>query len=113
MRAGFTIVFIGIGGPQEESLRPCRKVQNARRDLVASVRATRNAGIQPLAGFIIGFDNDGKDIFERQRRFIHDAGVVPAMLGWLRALPGTRLFTRPTGEAASLGGARATPRVRP
>lgn len=103
VRAGFKNVFIGIESPQEESLRECRKVQNTRRDLVAAVRQIHNAGIQVLAGFIIGFDSDKKEIFEHQRRFIREAGVVTAMVGLLTALPGTRLFTRLTSEGRILG----------
>ena len=106
VRAGFKNVFIGIESPQEESLKECRKVQNTRRDLVASVRTIHNAGIQVMAGFIVGFDSDKAGIFEQQRRFIQEAGVVTAMVGMLSALPGTRLFTRLTNEGRMI--ARST-----
>ena len=103
VRAGFKNVFIGIESPQEESLKECRKVQNTRRDLVASVRAIHAAGMQVMAGFIVGFDSDKPGIFELQRRFIQEAGVSTAMVGMLTALPGTRLFTRLTVEGRMLG----------
>lgn len=102
-QAGFKNVFIGIESPQEESLKECRKVQNTKRDLVASVQAIHHAGIQVMAGFIVGFDSDKPGIFEAQRRFIKDAGVVTAMVGLLTALPGTRLFTRLTAEGRMTG----------
>ncbi|HEX2837245.1 MAG TPA: radical SAM protein, partial [Phycisphaerales bacterium] len=98
VEAGFKNVFIGIESPQEESLKECRKVQNTRRDLVASVHKLHNAGIQVMAGFIVGFDSDTDRIFEQQRCFIQEAGVATAMVGMLTALPGTRLFTRLTTE---------------
>jgi len=103
VRAGFKNVFIGIESPQEESLKECRKVQNTRRDLVAAVRQVHNSGIQVMAGFIVGFDSDREGIFEQQRRFIQEAGVVTAMVGLLTALPGTRLFTRLTAEGRMVG----------
>lgn len=103
VRAGFKNVFIGIESPQEESLKECRKVQNTRRDLVASVRAIHAAGMQVMAGFIVGFDSDKLGIFELQKRFIQEAGVSTAMVGMLTALPGTRLFTRLTVEGRMLG----------
>jgi radical SAM superfamily enzyme YgiQ (UPF0313 family) len=103
VRAGFKNVFIGIESPQEESLRECRKVQNTRRDLVAAVHKIHNAGIQVMAGFIVGFDADTPDVFERQRRFIQEAGVATAMVGLLTALPGTRLSTRLTNEGRMIG----------
>jgi radical SAM superfamily enzyme YgiQ (UPF0313 family) len=103
VQAGFKNVFIGIESPQEESLRECRKVQNTRRDLVAAVHKIHNAGIQVMAGFIVGFDADMPDVFEQQRRFIQEAGVATAMVGMLTALPGTRLSTRLTNEGRMLG----------
>ncbi len=103
VRAGFKHVFIGIESPQDESLKECRKVQNVRRDLAAAVRQIHNAGIQVMAGFIVGFDSDRAGIFECQRRFIQDAGVVTAMVGLLTALPGTRLFARLTREGRMMG----------
>lgn len=98
VRAGFKNVFIGIESPAEDSLKECKKVQNTRRDLVAAVRKIHNAGIQVMGGFIIGFDNDREGIFERQWRFIQEAGVATAMVGLLTALPGTQLFARLTRE---------------
>jgi radical SAM superfamily enzyme YgiQ (UPF0313 family) len=94
VRAGFKKVFVGIETPNEDSLVECAKVQNTRRDLVAAVNEIHRAGIQVMGGFILGFDSDTRGIFERQRRFIQDAGVVTAMVGLLNALPATRLFER-------------------
>jgi radical SAM superfamily enzyme YgiQ (UPF0313 family) len=94
VQAGFKKVFIGLETPSEDSLVECAKVQNTRRDLVAAVRTIHRAGLQVLGGFIVGFDSDTWGIFERQRRFIQDAGVATAMVGLLNALPATRLFDR-------------------
>jgi hypothetical protein len=46
------------------------------------------------AGFIVGFDSDGPDIFERQLAFISGLPIARAMVGLLTALPGTRLWRR-------------------
>ena len=56
-----------------------------------------------MAGFIVGFDSDTYTIFERQRRFIQEAGVVTAMVGLLTALPQTRLFARLKSEGRIIG----------
>ncbi|MEK6642454.1 MAG: B12-binding domain-containing radical SAM protein [Planctomycetota bacterium] len=94
VQAGFKKVFVGIESPSHESLTECAKVQNSSRDMAASVRLIHKAGIEVMGGFIVGFDSDGPSIFERQRRFIEETGIVTAMVGLLTALPETRLFHR-------------------
>ena len=94
VRAGFKKVFVGIETPQEESLLECAKTQNAKRDMLSAVKTIQKSGLEVMGGFIVGFDNDKPNIFERQIRFIQEAGVVTAMVGLLQALPGTRLFSR-------------------
>jgi radical SAM superfamily enzyme YgiQ (UPF0313 family) len=92
--AGFKKVFVGIETPQEESLLECAKVQNAKRDMLTAVKTIQKSGLEVMGGFIVGFDSDKPNIFERQIKFIQEAGVVTAMVGLLQALPGTRLFSR-------------------
>jgi radical SAM superfamily enzyme YgiQ (UPF0313 family) len=94
VRAGFKKVFVGIETPQEDSLLECGKVQNAKCDMLSAIKAIQKSGLEVMGGFIVGFDNDKPNIFERQIRFIQEAGVVTAMVGLLQALPGTRLFSR-------------------
>ncbi len=94
VQAGFKKVFVGLETPQTESLIECAKVQNVRRDMLEAVRTIQRSGLEVMGGFIVGFDNDEPGIFERQIRFVQEAGVVTAMVGLLTALPGTRLFSR-------------------
>jgi len=94
VRAGFKKVFVGLETPVTESLEECRKVQNGKRDLVEAVRVIQRSGLQVMGGFIIGFDNDPRDVFRRQFEFVQSAGVVTAMVGLLTALPQTRLYAR-------------------
>jgi radical SAM superfamily enzyme YgiQ (UPF0313 family) len=92
--AGFVWVFIGIETPDEASLRESRKTQNTQRDLLQSVRRLYAHGIDVLAGFILGFDNDTPETFEKQRAFIMSSGIQAAMIGLLTALPRTPLYAR-------------------
>jgi radical SAM superfamily enzyme YgiQ (UPF0313 family) len=92
--AGFVWVFIGIETTDEASLKETRKTQNTNQDLLVSVRRIYSYGIDVLAGFIVGFDNDTPATFDRQRRFITDAGIQAAMIGLLTALPRTPLHAR-------------------
>jgi radical SAM superfamily enzyme YgiQ (UPF0313 family) len=50
--------------------------------------------MEVMGGFIVGFDGDKPNIFERQFEFIQQSGIVTAMVGLLTALPGTKLFHR-------------------
>jgi len=92
--AGFRRVFLGIETPVEESLKEAQKGQNTRRNLLESVQKIQSFGMEVMAGFIVGFDNDPDDIFERQIKFIQESGIPLAMVGLLTALPDTQLWRR-------------------
>jgi len=102
VQAGFKKVFFGIETPVAESLAECGKIPNSGRDLAAAVKKIQSAGIEVMAGFIVGFDSDGPNVFERQLAFIQETGIVTAMVGLLNALPKTRLFTRLNEEGRIL-----------
>jgi radical SAM superfamily enzyme YgiQ (UPF0313 family) len=93
-RAGFYRVFLGIETPVKESLQEAQKNQNMRSDLLQSVRKVQSYGMEVMAGFIIGFDNDPDDIFEQQINFIRESAIPLAMVGLLTALPQTQLWRR-------------------
>ncbi len=92
--AGFKRVFLGIETPVEESLKEAQKGQNTRRNLLESVHKIQEYGMEVMAGFILGFDSDPDDIFERQIEFIRESGIPLAMVGLLTALPDTQLWRR-------------------
>ena len=92
--AGFGWVFIGIESPDEESLREMNKSQNLRGNLQDSLVTLYRSGIDVMAGFIVGFDNDTVDTFRRQHEFITRSGIQVAMVGLLTALPKTPLYIR-------------------
>jgi radical SAM superfamily enzyme YgiQ (UPF0313 family) len=94
-RANFRSVFIGIETPRLESLNETKKFQNVRGDsMEAKLARVRNAGLDINAGFIVGFDNDEKEIFADQFRFIQENGITLAMVGMLQAIPRTPLYER-------------------
>jgi radical SAM superfamily enzyme YgiQ (UPF0313 family) len=102
--AGFRRVFLGIETPVEESLQEAQKSQN-RGNLVESVKTIQSYGIEVMGGFIVGFDNDPEDIFERQINFIRESAIPLAMVGLLNALPDTQLWKRLEREGRLLGDA--------
>jgi radical SAM superfamily enzyme YgiQ (UPF0313 family) len=100
--AGFASVFLGIETPDESALIACNKMQNTRRSLLDSVALIQSYGMQVMGGFILGFDTDSEDIFDRMVEFIQKSGIPIAMVGLLQAMPGTQLFRRLWNEGRIL-----------
>ena len=92
--AGFVSVFLGIETPDASGLIAANKLQNTRRSLLESVATIQGYGMQVMGGFILGFDTDREDIFDRMIEFIQKSGIPVAMVGLLQAMPGTQLFRR-------------------
>jgi radical SAM superfamily enzyme YgiQ (UPF0313 family) len=92
--SGFVWVFLGIETPSAESLLETLKFQNLRESLEVSVARILASGLHVAAGFILGFDSDTDDIFDRQIGFIRSATIPFAMVGLLYALHGTPLYER-------------------
>lgn len=103
VHAGYNMVFVGIETPDRATLEAIGKRQNTQADLLASVRTIQKKGLEVSGGFIVGFDADQEDIFDRQIRFIKEAAIPTAMVGLLTALPRTRLHARLTAEGRILG----------
>lgn len=117
VEAGFTGVFLGIETPSAEALAGAKKTQNLRRDLTDGVRHIAGKGLEVMGGFIVGFDEDGVETFERQRAFITSLPLPLAMVGILTALPETALYRRLAKEGrlreTSSGDAFARPNFEP
>jgi radical SAM superfamily enzyme YgiQ (UPF0313 family) len=100
--ANFKRVFMGIETPVVESLKETTKFQNLRKDLLESVKLVQSYGMEVMAGFIVGFDNDPADVFDRQIKFIREAAIPLSMVGLLTALPHTQLWHRLKAEGRLL-----------
>jgi radical SAM superfamily enzyme YgiQ (UPF0313 family) len=100
--AAFTMVFVGLETPDQATLAHTGKSQNLKASVLDSVRSIQGHGIEVAGGFVIGFDTDPPDIFDRQIRFVSEAAIPTAMVGLLTALPGTRLHRRLESEGRLL-----------
>jgi len=100
--AGFNAVFLGIETPSADSLQETGKLQNTAINMHDAVRKIQSYGLEVMGGFIIGFDNDAANIFERQIDFIQKAAIPKAMVGLLNAVPGTKLYQRLLQESRLL-----------
>jgi hypothetical protein len=111
--AGFSAVFVGIESPSREALLETQKRQNIHLDLELAVEKLVRAGLEVMAGFIVGFDADDETIFERQREFIARSPISMAMIGILTALPGTQLWRRLAAEGRLHGDSEGDAAYRP
>ncbi|MBZ0263822.1 B12-binding domain-containing radical SAM protein [bacterium] len=100
---GFTSVFIGVETVNEESLVECNKLHNSNRNTLECIKIIHESGMMVKGGFIVGFDNDKKSIFETLVDFIQDSGIVTAMVGLLNAPKGTNLYNRLLEEGRITG----------
>jgi radical SAM superfamily enzyme YgiQ (UPF0313 family) len=105
VEAGFGQVFVGVETPSLEALAQAKKTQNLRMPQARAIEELTRAGLEVYAGFIVGFDEDGPDIFDRQLEFISRLPIARAMVNLLTALPGTQLWQRLERE----GRLRGTP----
>ena len=93
-KSNFTTIFIGIESPRAASLQETHKTQNLRESILDSVHRVQRAGMEVMAGMIVGFDHDDPSIFDEQFRFIQDARIPVSMTGMLNAMPKTPLHER-------------------
>ena len=113
VKANFFFIFIGIESPSQESLREAKKFQNLRQDPLDCIRFIQTRGLWVTGGFILGFDSDTEDIFERQVEFIQLAAIPWAMAGFLQAPPTTPLYDRMLKEGRLIENSAETSNFEP
>lgn len=94
VRAGFWKVFLGIETPDREILKDAKKYQNAAVDLDQVCDKINRAGLQIIAGCILGFDNEGKGADQRLIDFASRNHIPEMFVTMLQAGPGTDLWKR-------------------
>ena len=93
-QAGFSEVFLGIENPDPAALNGMNKKQNTKVDIAATVRLIQTAGIEVMAGFIFGSDEDTVDTAGAIASFATDVAIPTAMTGLLTPIPHTPLRER-------------------
>jgi radical SAM superfamily enzyme YgiQ (UPF0313 family) len=94
VKAGFTMVFMGIETPDVDSLAIAHKDQNTRHSLVSACGKINRAGIQILSGFILGFDGEKTGAGQRIQAFVEETAIPQAHLNLLQALHNTAMWDR-------------------
>ena len=96
--AGFSEVFLGIENPDPAALSRMNKKQNMKVDIPATVAAIQHAGIEVMAGFIFGSDEDTIDTADAIATFANEVAIPTAMAGMLTPIPHTPLAERLRAE---------------
>jgi radical SAM superfamily enzyme YgiQ (UPF0313 family) len=102
VKANFFYVFLGIESPSKESLQETKKFQNLAVDPVTCIDLLHSKGLWVTGGFIVGFDSDTEEIFERQIEFIERTAIPWALVNSLHAMPRTALYERMQKEGRLL-----------
>jgi radical SAM superfamily enzyme YgiQ (UPF0313 family) len=92
--ANIVEALVGIESPSKESLLETGKRHNSKLDLVEATKKIQGYGINVRGSMIVGFDNDGPDIFRRHLEFVEKASLPIGGVQPLKAVPGSRLWQR-------------------
>ncbi len=112
-RAGLSEAFVGIETPNFDSLKASLKPQNMLDDPVHSVERFVEAGVGVIGGMMVGFDQDGADIFDRQYEFAMAAPLPSLSFNAVNAPPTTPLYERMQQEGRLMIGEGAAGAVTP
>jgi radical SAM superfamily enzyme YgiQ (UPF0313 family) len=92
--AGCTSILIGFESVNPDSLHETHKFHNRIGKYEEAVRRIHAAGIHVVVSFIVGFEADRLDAFDRVLEFTMRNNISFIMLNVLTAYPGTDLYAR-------------------
>lgn len=101
-RAGCTGVFVGFESVNPASLAEAGKASPPPSEYRRRVDLLHDHGIQVNGSFVLGFDHDGPEVFERTVGWIESARLECATFHILTPYPGTPLFERLEAEGRLL-----------
>jgi radical SAM superfamily enzyme YgiQ (UPF0313 family) len=100
--AGCTGVFIGFESLHDENLNASRKKSPRSDDYARRVDLLHRHGIQVNGSFVLGFDHDYPDVFEKTVSWIEANRLECATFHILTPYPGTPLFAQMEAEGRLL-----------
>ena len=91
-------MFVGFESLNQDTLSAMGKQTNRARSYLADAQAFRDHGIGILGSFVLGYDGDTPDVFEKTLRFCEDARLESAIFPILTPYPGTSVRKRLEAE---------------
>lgn len=101
-RAGCTGVFVGFESLADQNLANAHKKAPRTSDYARRVRLLHDHGIQVNGSFVLGFDHDRRDVFERTAEWVEQTRLECATFHILTPYPGTPLFRQMESEGRLL-----------
>lgn len=92
--AGCTSILIGIESLDTAALDEAGKHQNKRETFEQRIKTIHDHGIHVIGSFIVGFDSDGDEAFDRIFEFTMENAITLISFNVLTAYPGTDLYDR-------------------
>ncbi len=89
--AGCLSIFIGFESLNAGSLKETKKYQNTVSEYERKIANIHKAGIQIIASFVVGFDNDRLDIYDKIHEFTLKNNLLFANIYFLLPVPGSVL----------------------
>jgi radical SAM superfamily enzyme YgiQ (UPF0313 family) len=96
--AGCTGVFIGFESLSDANITDARKKSPRAADYARRVRLFHDHGVQVNGSFVLGFDHDRPDVFERLVDWVEAVRMESATYHILTPYPGTPLFRQMEAE---------------
>jgi len=100
--AGCTGVFVGFESLSNENISDARKKSPKTEDYARRVKIFHDNGIQVNGSFVLGFDHDRPDVFERTVEWIEENKLECATFHILTPYPGTPQFKQMEEEGRIL-----------
>ena len=100
--AGCTGVFVGFESLQTDNIRSAGKKSPAAEDYARRVRIFHDHGIQVNGSFVLGFDHDRADVFQRTVEWVETNRLECATFHILTPYPSTPLFRQMQAEGRLL-----------
>lgn len=94
VKAGFYRVFIGIESTDKATLLKYNKKQNAACDIDEACKKVCKAGMQIIAGCILGFDGEKPGAGQGIMDFAKRNSIADAFITLLQAVPGSKMWER-------------------
>lgn len=100
--AGCTGVFIGFESLSNDNIVDANKKSPRTEEYARRVELLHHNGIQVNGSFVLGFDHDRRDVFERTVQWIQENRLECATFHIMTPYPGTPLFRQMQSEGRLL-----------